>query len=611
MSNAPQIGTQTSAQPSQASPNASVPNQEYYPRAAIHLVVRFDEYGATKQLLQKAPTTTTKNLTNTQNNRSGLSAQQDPSAPSGVTRYIIGPSGSTPVTGNGPQNRTQSDDGLTWDVMAIPDSLTWSQNGLRKAQTLKCVLRYLDLPFDPRLCRSASIELLLGCVDYETAALMATGEWQGQDAPIIQRTYTGPYGEPRTNVRFQGWVDDWNTSWSGEKEPMVELECSDNTQLLIDQDAPPAMPLDQTKPLDQAIAGYLANFVQYEGLTVQYLPASDTAPVISTILANTNYRPNLGPTPSKGGSGSGPTKTSVLDFLTEICGTCGHSVRMLGTTVTIQRVRSILTNSIVPRPDDPFQPRTIEGRNYSNRVWIFGSNLEEMRIKREFRRHPPQGVEVRCYTPKTVLVARYGGNRSGGSSTSAKPSQGSQIRALPGNTQPDQKWTVIEVGGVKDQPTLNKIAQEYYETIGRQELGVELKTFNLSSFGGGNTDPDVLDMQFGDTFQLFVDRGAPAKSSMTTIESFLTASQKAQAFMTRLGFSADFAKSYANAYSNANFQYAFRMHTMTCSWSNDEGCQLSITGVNYVEVRADQVLPPGQEPGNTALQPQTPTQGPT
>lgn len=587
------------AQPGAAPAQVTAPAQEYFPRCAVHLVVRLDEYGNTGPLRKAAPSTTTKNLNGTQTNRSGLVPQLDPTAPPGVTRYILAPAGqAAAVASNGPQNNTQSTDGLTWDVMAIPDSLTWSQNGLRKAATAKVVLRYVDLPFDPRLARQLAVEVLLGCVDYETAALEASGQWAGQDAPIIPRTYVGPYGEPRTNVRFQGWVDDWKDSWTSDKEPAVELECSDNTQLLIDQAAPPRLVLDMTKPLDLAVAGYLANFVQFAGLTVQYLPQGDAPPVLKDVLSGTAYRPNLGPQPNKAGGASAGTKHSVLDYLTELCALVGHSVRMVGTTVLVQRVRSILTNSTTPRPSDPFQPRTIDGKTYSSRAFIYGANLEELHLRRQFRTHPPQNTEVRCYNPerKTVLVARY-------PKVSTDPAtQKTMVKALPGNTQPDQKWVVVEVAGVKDQATLNRLAQEYYESLGRQELGAEWKTFNLASFGGGNTDADVLDMQFGDTVQFLVDRGRPARSTVNNIERFLTATQKAQQFMEQLGFSSDFAAAYARSYTNAGFQYAFRMHTMTVHWSSDDGCEISGTGVNYVEVRADQVLPPGQEPGNTAMQ---------
>lgn len=572
---------------------AVAPNQEYFPRAAVHVVVRFDEFGATEPIRAAAPTTTTKNLNGTTTNRSGLTAQVDPSAPAGVTRYVIGVSSPT-VTGNGPQNRTTSSDGLTYDFVAIPKSVSWQQNGLRKASTMKATLKFVDLPFDPRLARSVAVELLLGCVDYETAALEAGGDWQGQDAPIIQRTYVGPYGEPRTNLRFQGFVDTWENVWD-DGEPVVEIECTDNTQLLIDQEHSPRLVLDMTKPLDQAIAGYLANYVQYAGLTVEYRPNGDPPPVLQQVLAGTAFRPNLGPPMSKGGGAGAGAKTSAWDYLTEVAGSVGHTVRMDGTNLVIQRARSIMTKSLSPRPDDPFTPRTIDAQSYQARGLLFGRNLKKMTFKRDFRRHAPSGVELRSYdnAHKKVLVARF-------PRVSSDPkTQGIQLRALPGNTQPDQKWTVIQVAGITDQPTLNRLAQDYYEMIGRQELSVSCETENMASFGGGNTDPDILDMKFGDTFLLYVDRGAT--STVSQIDRYLSASARASAFMQSLGFSSQFADQYATSYTNAGFQYAFRMHEMSVSWDQD-GCKIDLSGVNYVEIRADQLLPPGQEPGNTANQ---------
>lgn len=600
------LATPQTTQGGASAPNqASVPTQGYFPRAALHLVVRFDEFGDTGPLRKAAPTTTTKNLNGTTVNRSGLTAQVDPTAPSGVTRYVIGVPSSDPG-GGGPQNRTQSSDGLTWDFTAIPKSVTWSQNGLRKAATLQVALKFIDLPFDPRMCRSVAVELLLGCVDYETAALEASGDWQGQDAPVIPRTYTGPYGEPRTNLRFQGFVDSWENEWD-DGEPTVTLECTDNTQLLIDQEHSPRVVLNMNQPIDQAIAGYLANYVQFAGMSVEYRPSGDSPPVLNNVLAGTAYRPNLGPTLSRSGAATGASKASTWDYLTEVCGSVAHSIRVDGTVIVIQRVRSIMAKSTSPRPDDPFTPRTVDGRSYPSRTLIYGSNLKKLKFSRNLRRHAPQNVECRSYSQsqKKVLVARFP------QVSPSVSSQETQMRALPGNTQPDQKWTVIQVSGIESQTVLNQIAQEYYESVGRQELKVDAETENMASFGGGNTDPDILDMKFGDQFQLFVDRGAPARSSVNQIEQYLTATQRASSFFQSLGFTQQFSDQYARNYTNAGFQYAFRMHEMRISWDGEKGCQISLSGVNYVEVRADQALPPGQEPGNTSGQSQSSTGGVT
>ncbi len=595
------------------------PTQTYYPRAALHLALRVDEYGAEGALRAATPPKTTKNLNGTTTQRTGLAPQIDPTAPPGVTRYVIAPAGQAAST-TSPQQQTSSNDGTTFDIMVIPRRVTWSQNGLRKASQVKATIPYLALPVDPRVMRSIAVELILGCLDYDTAALEADGDWQGQGAPIIPRTYVDANGNTRTNVRFTGFVDSWDANFS-DNEPTIEITCTDNTQLLIDQEHSPTLVLDMTKPIDQCIAGYLSNYPQFSGFTVGYYPPGDTVPVLNKVLSGTAYRPNLGPQSSKQGGASGPSKASCWDYITEIVGSIGLSARVIDNNIVIQQIRSILTNSTETRPGDPYVPRTIGDYTYSTRAMIYGRNIKTMKIKRDFRRHPSVNIEMRCFIPekKQMLVARFPAvsTNPGSSKVQVKPLPGMATAststggtpATPTGTQPDQKWEVHYAAGITDQATLNRVAQGYYEALGRQEFGVEVSTRNLSSFGGGNTDPDILDMRFGDTFRLLVNRSDPTNNSITNIESALTIEGAAQQFLTRLGFPADFAKAIGTAYSNAGFTYAFRMHTMTCNWDCEDGVKIDLTGVNYVEVRADQVLPPGQEPGNTAIPSQQPAPG--
>ena len=177
-----------------------------------------------------------------------------------------------------------------------------------------------------------------------------------------------------------------------------------------------------------------------------------------------------------------------------------------------------------------------------------------------------------------------------------------QIYALPGNVT-DQKWEVYRVSGITDQKTLNALAQEYYESMGRQELGVNIKTKNLASFGGNNTDPDILDMKVGDTLELLVNRDTDNVNELTRIETALTAQGQNAALMRALGFSDGFANAYATAYTNANFLTLYKMKSMKVDWSCDDGISLDIEAINYVEVRANQSLPAGEETSATPVQP--------
>ena len=56
-------------------------------------------------------------------------------------------------------------------------------------------------------------------------------------------------------------------------------------------------------------------------------------------------------------------------------------------------------------------------------------------------------------------------------------------------------------------------------------------------------------------------------------------------------------------YANAGFTTLFRVQEMEATWTGSEGdAGLAITlhGQNYVEARADKILPEGEEPSNTA-----------
>lgn len=581
------------------------PTQSYYPRATLRLIVRLDEFGADSKLQALAPAATTKNLDGVLVHRSPLEAQLDPTAPSGVTRYVLALPGAATSTG-GPQDQVRSADQYTFDVTVIPKTASWQQNGVQQASTLHAAVKYIDCPIDPRLVRACAVELYLGCVSDDQQAQVNAGKAPA-GTPVVPTTFTGPLGEERTNLRFQGFVTTWEVDW-GENEPVISLECQDNSTLLHNQEMPPRLVLSMADPLDKAVADFLANFVQLAGLTVQYLPAADAPPVLGTVLSGTAFRPKLGPPASKGG-GSAQSKQSVWDYLTDICGSVAHTIRMDGTTIIIQRARSLMTSTVVPRADDPFKGRTVDGVSFTYRRFLYGRNVKSLKVRRSYGKKAVQNVEVRSYSTerKTVLVGRFPAQQS----VTNPGKSDRQVYALPGNATPDQKWSVYNVPGIKDQATLQKIAQGIYEQTCRQELGVEFKTTNLGSFGGSNVDPDVLDMKVGDTFELLVNRDTDDVNDLTRIETALTAQAMNAALMVGLGFSQEFADAYAAAYVNAGFTTTYRLKTMKVDWG-DGGVTLEVNGTNYVEVRADAFLPPGQEPSDSVQplpQPQDPPVG--
>lgn len=574
------------------------PTQSYYPRALLKIVLRFDEFGDDSHLQKLAPTATTKNLNGTAVTRGPLVAQIDTTAPPGITRYVLAFPGQAPSTG-GPLDQETSDDGYTFTVTAIPKSVTWQQNGIKTANTLHATIKYVDCPIDPRLVRFASVGLFLGCVTEDQYAATSP---VGPDTVYLPPDYVGPAGETRTNLRFQGVVTKWEDDW-GSGEPCIEIEAQDFSQLLHNQEFSPRYVLKMDEPIDKCVAEYLANYVQLAGISILFLPNTDAPPVLSKVLAGTAFRPQLGPQPSKGGGAAQGGKLTLWDYLVDVCGSVALTLRMDGTTLILQEARSLMSGSLQGRADDPFKGRTIDGVSFNYRRYIYGRNIKTMKIGRHYGKKATTNVEIRSWGTehKKMLVGRFPAQNS----ATVPGKSDRQVYALPGNTTPDQKWNVQWVPGINDQVTLQKIAQGVYEQTSRQEVSVELKTNNLGSFGGSNIDPDVLDMKVGDTFELLVNRDPDNVNDLTRIEMALTAQGRNAALMVSLGFSQAFADAYAKAYTSAGFTTTFRLKTMKIDWATSSGVTISITGANYIEVRADKFLPAGQETSSSTMGPKT------
>lgn len=572
------------------------PEQDYYPRSKLRLIIRFEEYGRAL-LIPKVPNKTTKNLNGVLDPRNNLTVQKDPNSPQGVQRFVLQRGGQT---GYGDaQSQDSSSDNLTHVLAGIvPKNADWNQNGLRIADTLNATIKYIDCPLDPRTIRSCAIEYFLGTVSAEEYASgvkgLTRGDIFGQGVPnaaepmdMVADTYLDAQGRQRTNLRFQGWVDIWKIDWTS-AEPMIHLECRDNSSILIEQQQPPTLVLSMALPIDQAISQYLSHFPQLQGLSVEYRPTADKVPILGPLLSATAYRPNLGPPVSKGGGGT--EKHSIWDYLTDVCGSIGHAIFVEGTTVVISRVRTLFSSAQQNRPDDPFQGRTSStGTSWTFRRFIYGRNIKSLQAARNLNnKKQTTNVEVRCYSPevKQILVARF------------PLPQDRLAWAIPGNAQPDQKWVIYKVSGIKDQATLRALAQNIYEQLGRAELDTEIKLHNLASYGGGNLDPDILDMRVGDTIEVLTNRD-DAYNTLTQIEKNLTAQQRNAQLMSVLGFSDEFAQAYAQAYTDAGFQTTFKLRQAKYHWDTTTGVGISMNCVNYVEVRADKFLPTGEEPNVT------------
>jgi hypothetical protein len=565
------------------------PQQTYYPSCKLTLGIRFDEFAAHVPPAPKKPATL---RTGKNDEKDKLTVQEE----NGRLVLVAPGAGATSDASKNPPNQTvSSSDGRTWAIRGIvPRNLTLSFNGIRTASSMSFDIPFADFPFDPRLIRACAVSAYLGCVTPADFARGVHGEKMsnGDSKMLVPDSYVDANGQLRSNLRFQGWADDGETSFNDGDEPSVHFECTDSTRLLIDTGAPAKLTIDEKLPIDKGIADYLSNFPQFVGLSVQFRPAGTTAPIPKSALGKGAYNAKFGPPPSTG-------KTTVWDYLTDMCGILGLIVRFVGTTVVVQRPRTLYGAKFSGRDDDPFQGRTLSsGRQLYNRLYVYGRNIQDLSFKRKFATFSTKNVEVRCYSPKQskTLVARY-----------PVESKDRQNNPTTGD-QTDQKWKVITVQGVEDEATLRAYAQGIYESIGRNELESSFSTRNLGSFGGGNLDPDMLDALPGDTISVEINRDRFGATIMS-IEDRVAS--EAGSFLQQLGYPKDFADAYERAAKNVGFPTSFRVRKLTFEWSDgdDGGIQIHADVSNYIEVRSDKELPAGEE--TAAPNPATPSNSPS
>lgn len=564
------------------------------PSAKIRLRLVLEEFGANPY--KDPPSKPITKLHGVDDKNDTLKPIEDPEAPAGITRFLLVDKNADITTRGDPALHKKDAKGLTHEIPGIiPLSAEWDQTGIRSADTLKFKIKWIDFPIDPRCVRACAVEFYLGCVsDEEHARGIAGGlrvddEGNGPGEPlnVVPDEYSDAFGELRTNRRFQGWIDKWELEW-GEDEPVVNFECRDNTQLLIKQEAPSklvASAVSDEIPIDEAVAKYLKHFPQMEGLTVEYRPLRtprEDVPRLKKVLAKTAFVPELGPQQSKGGGGG--EKLSVWDYLTDICGAIGHTIRVDGTSIIIQKASTMLRSSVEPRQDDPYKPRVDEeGNQFPVRAMIFGRNIAKLKMSREFNKKEPSNIEVRCYDPhlKTILVVRSPKDL-GDREKSAK------VSAVQPGDKSENKWTVLRVSGIRDKAMLQSIADEAYEQLGRGELTAEIETMNMWSFAGDENglDPDLLDMKPTDIIEILLNRDADF-STMSNIEKALTTQEMNALTLRRLGFFSDFAEKYAKTYADSGFQRAFKVRSMKCAWGIEEGVTLSIVAANFVVARLE------------------------
>lgn len=563
------------------------PLQTYRPGLRVDLAFRFEDYGATDTpaipkvigpLRGKAPI---KPLKIQPNGNGGFLLIDEESQNASNANGGVQPQ-STSKDG-----RTQHIDGV------IPKSAELRRNGIRQADQLTLEFRYALFPFDPRAIRSCGVELYIGTYTDDqfqkgtTSAGSGSESESGSDKKAISLNVIPDTSETGLdNRRFVGWADSIEIDFDGEGEPIVRMECVDNTRQLIDTEYFPGVKIDKDIPVDQAVAKFLSNYPVMSGMTVAFYPVGTTPiPKIKEAVEKKSQTDAIVKnivSPSANGGGS--NKITILDYLTDVLGLLSLNIRVEFNTIIIQGAKTLYDRKFPYRPDFQYSTRVLpSGESFAFPTFIYGRNVETLTVTRNYAKYSPTCIQVNSYSTrnKALVIVRFPDKDD------KKPRP---KKVLPGNIA-DQKWFVYKATRDLTIAACRSIAQMLYENYNRNELVVRFTTHNLSSFGGGNREPDALDLRAGDPIQVSTNRDIEGVTDTPgKIEN--TFANGAAAYLKGLGYEQAIADQYEKAISSVGYPNFFSVRSVGMSWDGDEGdLSIDVEAVNFIEVSMDRDQP--------------------
>lgn len=510
-------------------------------------------------------------------------------------------------------------------LWTIPKSLRIRKNPYRQADEVTCSIRFSDLPMDPRVVRSLGIAAYMGTVRADDwAERMAGGVAVSKDGKR-HAAYSLTSLINRENLRFVGFADETSMSFS-EGGDYVNIQGRDFTQLLIDYPVPTSLYNDISWdwPLDRIVWEVLQSLPAVAGVPLHLLGFSQGEIPYERAGHHVAGEPDT--TKRRSRRTRKIDKETYWDLLTDI--TIANGLILYadvwtagGTDKSVPSGRFVLATprNLYSKSDDPrfyfeykpgvtvepgdfsaamFEPSFADkGRKYGDGsaiqhpLMVYGHNLKSMELSRRLGKIKIPAVELVCADPDNgeTLRARW----------PSKPSQDNKYSydyntLATGYVPPSGLWAKDEiqqypVTGFKDKKTLEEAAHQVFEDLGRGDLTLKFETLDMASFGGGNTDPDLLELKPGSPLEVVTAKQSEgAVVGSREVLAGMDQEQLEQWLLSK-GHSADAAKSLAQkmahpAYRNL-LERRYYVKEVELSMDNEDGFSCSVEAVNYLTSR--------------------------
>lgn len=510
-------------------------------------------------------------------------------------------------------------DQISWVLARIPKAGSYEKPGYRQAGKFSFTFDFRDLPIDPRTIRAAGVEIHTGTIsDADWAAGMRGERHPGGTLKSVLQTRVDGVANGET-LRLVGTVDEWQVE-HGASSSEVLITGRDLRGILLDTPIAPngVKPEQFWDSIDTSrdIQGVVVSVLQYNPLfdDIQVVVNPDDWP--NGVLPSPGAK-DIVPRHRRGakgqragGLGSAPAESSganlnFWDVITQFCYLVGGIPYFQGTQLMIRPSATVfdkLRGPIDPvRNPTPFRGGSLREIDAGSgapitpplrtRRIVYGRDILSLSFQRKFGgwKKPKR---VRC-----VSVDQDTGKRGMLKRVEAIWPPDSALKANTTGVSPGKQRSVsdiaeIPVPNIKDEAQLRRIAEGIYNEMGRSEIGGEIETVNLASFGGDASDPDLLRLEPGDGIELLVDTSA-TNARNPNVSSFGDSVRRSYEdqvaeIVRRIGDENLARVVVATARGQiAELQRFFRVETVKFQWSQT-GVKLSFSFQNYVVARASE-----------------------
>lgn len=500
-----------------------------------------------------------------------------------------------------PNATKEPNDGDSIRLDMLPIKCSIERKGIHDADGWSIELDWRDVPIDPRVVRACFVEITLGVVagDEYNAGMhgLRRDDGQGLLSSIVPRQ-NGDFVLGST-TRSVGFCDTWKVGYDSDNGDGVMITGLDVSALPRQQKIG-FLSINLTLPIDKGVSALLDMFVSMRKIQVTYTGEGD-APVPAEFM----------PSPRKARGGkvaskipAGDNNMSVWDHITDVCVSLGLTPIFSGFELTLA------------------EPRTLYANAENKRTMVYGNNIADLKFSRNLvGPNAAQTIEVRCYDPVAgrLIWARA-------PSIPGKPASGilTPTDPIPQDRRPNQITaggtaiegvTTMTVKGVTDLKRLERIAENAFDDMGRQEIEGSFKTIEITSFRS-DKEGDLLNMVAAEPIELLI--AAPPTETDEIVGDLLGAAaaalpgpvagalgqentatpttsnvqeltamtiERRKDYLIGIGWNEEAASRMSEAMDTIGFNTVFRVHEVGIDWSIEDGLEIECSFMNFIVVR--------------------------